>query len=727
MMRRWLVLLFLPMSAVAEPVTLRTGEHDTFTRFVIAIGEGTSWSVNEVEDGVVLELENRADGFALSEAFERIPRDRVASLQQLSSDQLLFEVVCACHVDPFLWRSDQLVIDIVDGPDPNTPAEPVLAGLDAPIIAVTNANETRASLPNLLAPYLASPLPLDLPAGPLNESRTVPSEDLSVAQTALIEELARAASQGILNVIEREHEETAEPESVFAPPPEEPLQRILSPGVDITNARDFDLNGNRHIALPNDSQCLSGDLFSFADWGNDRPFHSQYAALADALLGDFGEPTLEATVDVARLYLHFGFGAEARAILSSDESRSTATSVLMELAAVIDDDEGPTPLILNQSRCETPGAMWSFLVSPVTVEDDERQRILQDFFALPEPLRSHIAPRLAQGFLSVGDSDAADRLVRAIRKNDAGLLHDTVMTEIDIVGERDRQAAAEILNQQVQTNPRTSPESMVRFLEARLAAGLEIAEADLILAAAFRQEYRETSMETPLAVVEARGHIQRQDYRTAADLLSDSNDLSALEARDDLYRHLADRAGDEQFLIFAFESLPEGISAATENELSRRLIMLGFPERALDLLEGPSERAAAAERRYLKAEAAIAMNAFEAAQDALLGMTDERARRLRSQALAGMGEYDEALSALPVDDEQNSTLQYRSGAWERLATEGDEVLADFARALLSDPASTTPTTLADRRTVLDRAEESRRTVEALLQRFDGDLSADGQP
>jgi Tfp pilus assembly protein PilF len=156
------------------------------------------------------------------------------------------------------------------------------------------------------------------------------------------------------------------------------------------------------------------------------------------------------------------------------------------------------------------------------------------------------------------------------------------------------------------------------------------------------------------------------------------------------------------------------------------MIDTGFPERALSLLEGPAEREAAAERRYLRAEAAIESGNHAAAIDDLMGMSDSRARALRARAYAGLGEHRAALEAVdPMSLEPGQeTLQFRAGAWERLTLEEDEILSGFAEAVLAPGVTSPAETLEDRRAILAQSQESRRAIEGLLQRFDGGSSQD---
>ena len=87
MMRRAGVLaLFLWLAgvvdAIAEPVVLRSGEHDGFSRLVLPIGEATAWSLKQSGRRATLTLNRPRIEFDTSRVFDRIPRKRLVALGQ---------------------------------------------------------------------------------------------------------------------------------------------------------------------------------------------------------------------------------------------------------------------------------------------------------------------------------------------------------------------------------------------------------------------------------------------------------------------------------------------------------------------------------------------------------------------------------------------------------------------------------------------------------------------
>ncbi|MCW1949949.1 MAG: hypothetical protein KIH44_001085 [Octadecabacter sp.] len=725
MIRTAILFVLLPFMASADPVTIRSGEHETFSRLVIAIGLNTDWSIDPSDDGHILELDGRSDGFDTSNVFERIPRARLSDVKEISPNRLNLSVDCPCEVNAFLWRPGYLVVDIIDGSVPvRATSETGLGSLNAPStpppVRVTNA---PLGLPNMLVLSPSATAAQEQ----VSAEETQDFTDLSATEEALAMGIARAASQGFLEPSIAGTEQPTPPEVEIEPmvaqvDAQEPNAPSIPnrPGVGISTAMDRGLAQlGTELGRSLDQQCLPADLFEIAAWGDAQGFHVQASALAESLAGEFGEEPREAQENLARLYIHFGFGAEAKLVLAADPAASQSRIVLTELAGIIDDYDGAYPAILAQEACSTPGALWAFLLRPTRQEESDRNRLIQHFFALPQPLRGQISPRLARQFLEVGDPDAASQLLRAADNQDAATTREVQSTRALIAEDLDdTSAAVTVLSNEAEDNARTTPQSLIRLIELELEQGITPSEENLLLAGALRQEHRDTPIAQDLANIEAAGRIATKQYQVALDLMQNRQDNRALEIVDHVFGNIAAHAEAGTFLEFSFGEIPTDLTSATENAIAQRLLDLGFYERASTFLLGQAERETASERRYLRAEAALGAGEYALAMESLLGMTDERARALRARAYEGLGQHRAALSALTVDQTASSPmLQFRAGAWERLTVEEDEVLSEFAQTVLQTPTETPAATLADRREVLSQSQDSRQSVENLLTRF----------
>lgn len=731
MIRLALILLFIPMVAVAQSVTIRSGEHATFSRLVLSMGSITQWELEQASNTIVVRLDGASDGFDISQVFNRIPRDRISEVIQIAPDALRLTLACPCDYDAFLWKPGELVLDIID-----REVQATIAPVSRPEQIMPRQPQSVINMgapPLNAAPVLPSILVLEQSTQDVTPdlslmSRTPPSEnDLSATENALAEGIARAASQGFLdpsiaqlddNAPNQRDIQAEAPIIDNANPPHIPNR----PGIGISTAMDRDLAlVGAAIERSIDQQCLPADLFQIDEWGSTEAFHAQVAALAEALAGEFGEEPLQAQESLARLYINFGFGAEARLVLSADTASSRSRLVLFELAGIVDNYEEDYPLISSQDGCPTPAALWAFLINPTSQDEGSRNQLMQQFFALPNPLRGQIAPRLVRDFLDIGESDAAERLLSSVEWTDAGAAHEIASARALFAERTDDPAGAlAVLSREADENPRTSPQSLIRFIELQLEQGLSPADADLLLVASFRTEYEGSLIEQQLADVEAKGLAVNGRYQFALDLMVGRDDDVSVSITNDVFTAIANDADAGVFLEYAYGETPDILTPETENAMAARLIDLGFPDRASTFLIGSATREAAAERRYLRAEAAVGTSDYEIAIDSLLGMEDDRARALRARAYEGLGEYRAALASLNPDQPDSSpTLQFRASAWERLTVQDDEVLSSFAQVVLDPAGNDAVDTLADRRAILAQAQESRRAVENLLLRFDG--------
>lgn len=746
MIRLAVLFVFLPLAAWSQQVSIRSGEHESYSRLVMGIGDQTSWSIDPIETGYRLRLDGRATGFDYSEVFDRIPADRLLALREASPSQLDLVVECDCHIDAFLWQPGQLVVDIVDGPDPDaamtaaspppvrpTPFGDVVQTVTPIVLTETTADVTLSRLPDLL--QLEGGLSLvprpsvqldqkveDIPA-PADGS---PAE-IGDAEAVLLESIAIAASQGFLSPndpLEMTEEEPApEQHSSAGIPEEDSVFRALDrPGLGISTALERDLQRvGEAIGDSIDRQCLPPEDFDIASWATSEDLHIQIAGLSESLSDEFGQETLEAQTQLARIYIHFGFGAEARTVLAADETTSQSRRVLEELAGLVDEYDEAFPLLESQVGCNSEAALWAMLANPKRLETvEDRNLILQSFFSLPQPLRGYISPRLSSAFLSVGDDDAAEKVLRGIQPEDHDAKSNVQAARADVALSRnDNETALATLRSQARDSARISPETLIEYIDLAISMDAELDASDVLLAAASRMEYRGTEFEEALALAEARGHAYLADFLSALAALPDTESDEVSQQRDQILIDLAETGPVDQFLTFAFGPARPDLSDKTENAIARRLIDLGFPDQALRAMTGTAVRDEASERRFLRAEASLASGGYSEVLEYLAGMNDERAQDLRAKAFEGLGEYRSALTSLDSGAPGSSVdLQFRAEAWDRLSIADDPAIANFASSFLQEPQTPAPDSLSDRRAILERAQNSRQAVEELLSRFD---------
>ncbi|MEL6649064.1 MAG: hypothetical protein AAFQ05_15520, partial [Pseudomonadota bacterium] len=226
----WITLLG-PVSA--QTVTVRSGEHADFTRLVFNLPGRMDVGLTYRFDGIELAFEREGLTFNTNTVFEMVPPTRLSSLS-VDEETLKLTLQCRCDVETF-WASDRaFVVDIADEteisaalfPDPPAPVEaaalvpalpePASVNPPAPASDASRMADQAPDLPdatalNLLSnggtpnvgsvafliaealdrqPSLASP-----PTPDLTDYATRVRE----SQAAVIEQIGRAATQGLLS------------------------------------------------------------------------------------------------------------------------------------------------------------------------------------------------------------------------------------------------------------------------------------------------------------------------------------------------------------------------------------------------------------------------------------------------------------------------------------------------------------------------------------------------
>ena len=649
-----LILAFLAaFPADAQTVTVRSGDHATFARLVLTIPPGTDWSLGRQGEGYAVALDPDLT-FDLSQAFDRIPRNRLVSISDLGAGRIALALGCDCHAQGFLFRPDLLVVDIVDGPAP--PGSAFEAALDGtrPTTA-TEAAPFRLPLLTGLATESPDPLAVPLPGLPADpEDALQTALRVREAEQALVEGLARAASQGLIELAPSPGPmagpDTAAPEPRDLPQPDpqpaaapDPAGDAALPSGDVPlSLSDFSTllptvpglatqsvfdrdnpTRAREPVSPDGSACLSDDLLAVADWSGPESFQIEIGKRMTALTSELDTFPTGAVESLARAYIHYGFGQEALRTLAVDGSRSVERDLLGDLARLVDGDPAASTLLDDQGGCTTAVALWVALDRGTLsgTSDAERTAIEMAHRALPDPIRGHIGARLAQMFVDFGDTQAADHILNGTRDTPTADTPEADLARAAIVHETEGQDSA-IAQLTDATGPETRPDpaAIVALIDQSLDQGLAIAPETVSLAETLRFEQRGTPLESELARVVISAEIAAGNLDSALSRLGerpDPVDPSVLGAlRTDLVLGLVADLSDSAFLAIAFEGLPPDLSPRAENAVAERLIRIGFPDAALPFLASPVMGEERSDRMVLRAQAALALAdriAFDAA------------------------------------------------------------------------------------------------------------------
>jgi hypothetical protein len=743
-------------AALAEVIVVRTGEHDSFSRVVLPLAEpAEGWQFGRLDDGYQLRLGRGAVRFDLSGVFDKIPKTRLAAISaDDATGRLTLRLACTCHAEIFAFRSTRLVIDIRPGAAPaNSPFErPLPSGISprsrpaAPPRPPALGYDWRQVPP----PRLPAPPPpnIDMPAPP--------NPEIARARTALLEQLSRAGTQGLIEIDPRQiaqmkdpaegADQHAEPNTAPAPQPhatppsDAPSDQAQTAHHDTghapaqaapTKATGEDDKHDRlriRTVLDRDAQtpagpglsarggtCPPDDAFAIESWADDTPPAEQFATRRRALVGEFDRPGTSTAADLARTYLHFGFGAEARTVLTAfPGSGGAKREILLALAAIIDDER---PALTNPlsglAACTGKAALWSMLAEPPPAPGDpvDTSAVRRNFSGLPLHLRRMLGPRLSSAFLTLGDTETARALRNAITRaaGAPGPAIKMIDARIDIAEGHPERAEATVEPVIAADGP-LSAEAMVLLIETRTNRGEPVDPRRIEALAALAHEHRGTAMGARLTRAQALALATINRFPEAFAVNGKDQ-----EGRKRLWQLLAKGGDDEALLKTALSGPDPALDAGTRLQLADRLLTLGFAEAATAWVNAgpvPDE-----DRRLRLARAALDRRDGLAALDALGPMEAPEAQLLRARALGLTGAHQAAAqlyAALGKPDRQGAEA-WRAGDW---ATARKTGTADQKKALTlpdrSPPAKAASAPLAHGRALISASQEARAVLGGLL-------------
>lgn len=735
-----LILMILPCVGAAQSITVQTGEHAGFTRVVVTIPSGIDWRLGRNQDGYLLRLPG-TDGFDLSNFFDLIPRGRISEVSQdAEKGELQFFVACPCFADAFTDSPNILVIDIRTGVAPldanfEQPIDPLPVGLvkisvvppyDVPRNRLlplvpkdtSNAGDPRpASAVAPLADIVETSLMTVHPVVENVGLEPIPVADLNALKQSITESLARGLSQGLLD---------PDLDEMGADVQTNILQALLPPGVAARTSVDVAaVPPNPRVEITQQGQiCLPDAFFDVGNWGDDRSFSDQMSEARSDLTGEFDRTNEAAIVKTARLFVFFGFGREAIQTLSLDPANSQERQYLTAIAQLIDGDPVDAGQFDNQVSCATSVALWALLSRGKDGLDGkvDAATVLRAFKALPPGLQLHLGPLLSGRFLAIDDEESALQALAfatsAERTTvDARIAKTALLQDLGEYG-----AVLADLTELARTDARITPDAMVAFLQSAKDENLVVEEADFLLVDALRFENATLPVSVELGLAQIWTYLRQDQFLAAHSVMQEVAPALDQTQQDAVINHFADaataRMDDSNFLAFAFDETAEPSVEAVKNFMARRLLDLGFPDRALELLTVSTLPEVEISRSYMRAEAALLRGNAEKALEHLSERETTQGRLLLQVAQdlqAGVIDAPQLLMASGAPDEL-----WRRGDWQALSELDDSLLRDASVAVLEQPEGPrkSDAPLAQGRLLLGQSEQTRVVVNRLLDRFE---------
>lgn len=677
------VLLLVLLAVLAQPlraetIAVETGEHPDFTRIVVPMQVVARWQMGRTADGYALRIDRPDLRFDLTGAFRVIPRTRLAAIwADPETGDLRLGIGCACYAFAFEFRPDTLVIDLRNGPPPIGSAfEMALDGGAAPALAPRPVKRPRSRPGGLVPQVPVSGEPAAEQAegaAPSLLPSLLPPADLEPARAALLMELGRAASAGLV--------ELDDPSLADAGP---------QPGA----VSGSDLMQHFHAGEPTDASilmpdthalgaegeaCLPDEGLALAEWAGDGDFASGIAGRRAALIGEFDKPDPGAVAGLVQFYLAYGFGAEARAVLAAFPAEEADQALWLAMARILDGEAVRGSPFDGQGACPGAAALWASLaldrVPPGAGID--RAAVALAFSALPLNLRRQLGPALAEKFLASGDVATAQTLREAIRRapgapGPAAELLDAKLEQNR--GEIDQ--GADRIAEVAQAGGPLALTALIDLVDARIAQGQAVDGGTIAALTALANENEGGPLAPALRRAEMLARGSAGDFDTAFALGGDAEAGALL----DLWRLLAARGPDSAVLGFAILEDTEPVPELGDNlrrDMATRLADLGFPAEALRWL--PDD--AAPETVILAGRAELLQGDARATLRGLSGAEGEQAELLRAGALRQLGDLPASARAFEAAGrpEDRDRALWRARDW----LSGASALPEAARPLIA--------------------------------------------
>ncbi|MBW4706986.1 hypothetical protein KX928_04205 [Roseobacter sp. YSTF-M11] len=743
-MKKLLVCAWLSTASIAwaEPIVVRSGDHDGFTRLVMQLPPDVEWRAESDVGRQSIIFSGHSDGFDTSQTFSIISDTYLSDILS-SASRIDLELTCDCAVKTFLEQGEYLVVDIQDGPP-----LPPQALTEKPIV-LQDAPRSRFNYGDLLwSPPVATPQQTesdDQAKTDIEIADTADDQAISEQQAALVEEtrdrllrgISDAASRGILQAATPSIGEVADINvpaqlaDVFDSSTEATEALMPNSGnIRVTNSRDTPNSADPIDLMTSGALCADPSEFDVMEWGTEEPFVHQIAKKRAALYDELGRLEPREAKDLAQLYLFFGFGVEAKQILRLSDVLMQENPGLMDLADIMEYEHARNPRFVHRySDCDSDLALWGILAANQLPEEQQvnEKAALRALAALPMHLREFLAPIVSDRLIESGNLEAATMALRTIELGGYEPRGSTGLARAKIENERGNSSAAdELLDEVIQGNTRETPGALIELVENALEDDTDISADIALLIESFAFENRDGELGRELARAHIIASAKSKQFVKAftaidkSDLQGDPDRLSELYSR--VFYELVKSADEIQFLELFFSEFPaeaQSLEPETLLATAARLRNLGFADNAETTLKATPRTYRGDAFKILLSQIQMDLMRPDEAITTLNGVEGETADKTRAAALLALGQNQAASllfqsANLPQMAAQSAWL---SDDWVELTRRFAPQLQDVS-SLASSEVSQIPTEagmLSRSESALEQSAAARGVLTNLLQ------------
>jgi len=709
-------------ASAAPRITVRSGEHKTFTRLVFQFNTGVRWSLRKIGNEYILGFAPKPLPIDLSSIFRYIPKSRLVSIKQTDNNpgKLAFTVANGQVADAFEIGVGKLVVDVKNAPQKNRAnmarstvihsRSPIPSSVDQPTSQST-LSRAKVAVRDPLSITFAStnprPKPIsiqDLPAQIKRSQSEIPSlplltdSEVLAARKKLAQQIGRAMSQGILTPSHMQHA----PKGGSTPDP--PVEKTTAPinrvrrrldreqqhkltlaaskmeQLNIVAKSAFDkdarLGTSRENKTVNNRNCVQSTFFDLPEWfGNDPPTQT-IAHFRSKLLGEFDRVNVSALRKLVKWYVANGFGVEARAFLDNFSDKFPHGELLKSLAELIETGKVPDGNILEeQAVCPGRGRLWGVLAqqgahhskTPLKIADFSKQ-----IGQLPIALRQRVGSILISRFLALGDIKSALKTAtlveRAVGATDADFLFQRARLNL---ATGNISAARKRFVRIAEGHGPNSSRAFLVLLE-NPSLGQKPISNNLLIDAEFAAfKIRSTKLGAQLLERVILEVTKQKDQTKAFTILMHENEISPL-GRKQISRIVAGifssfdidklRRADFLTLFFRYRNLLSPVSEMdnTRRHIAKALLKVGLPTVALDELRPVLSRIRESDP-ILLGKIYLRLDQPLVVVKMLAGRSSTEAKLIRREALERIGDIRSAAS---IDIGSKRTQATQDMAWQ---------------------------------------------------------------
>lgn len=728
----WLILMLWANVAFGATVTVRAGEHDTFTRFVVATDQPVDFSYGQTADEITLQLPGLTTAL-LGQAFERVGRSRIRSIAT-TGEALSFAKSCDCEALVYRIGESLIVIDVYD----DAPSQPVALIESARVGAVPTQNEAPEAPTLPLFGVARSPLGFEDIAERSSAGAAETSGDagpnatasLSLLEQHLAREVGLALTQGTLMAdptLRLDVPVVLDPIANPDPQDEPEILRSSIPnlrtsGVMRVREATQELDNSFFPTLP----CLNAAEYDVAGWAPEESFDEAISEYRRQLVLEFDRIDSEMALQLARTYAFFGFGAEAIAIVKLVDGDETAFKAVEEIAQVLEYASSDGQLVAQASlECGGPLAFWSAM-SFETIPKDivfDVDAAVRELNRLPKHLRSVLAPELSKRLRERGHTSQSSLILRGAERSDGELTGQAVLEASalsDVSGAP--QASARDLLDVVDAGAVEAPLALISFINRQVAEGEEISPEIALLAESFALQFRGTEIETDLVAGHMLALAKSGQFDAAFSLFMETefDQDSYQDAIASLFQTLTDDADDVTFLKYASLQAYDRHQRLDEDvllEMADRSLRAGFPRIARKLLGSVVQRASTDGYLRLEADLLLAEGDSERALGLLARLPDQNETRTAAAAHFTAQNYAAAAEIYGAlgDDAQQFEAAFRSQDVALDSLERAEPVESLRRLQAEETVQDIPTDILEINALLGVSKRVRQDTDTILK------------